>query len=323
VLYYCVDPERPRPPLHNKEYSFWYDFGPAVYKGNYPYKDTAYNWETPGRWGPTIVKGKRPDYPASAIKQNILFEPFREEGVAEFMHLLLAFFTLPLMHGYTPKTDMALIEFGDPKDISTLHSKLVLKHRKHLLAGLTKHEPAFLDSMGDVCYDTVFVGAGMLTVLHNNPTLQITGDRMRDYILGNIDYDPSPLATNNRHRILIILKSMHGCSNPENHIMNSDALLGYLQTKLAAIADVESMIPDSFTWKEQIDKMQNATVIITAAGGGSFGAFFTRPGTSISGTDKRSGLSFINGLNVHYFSFIILYSLSTTASIVLIIFLSI
>ena len=91
VLYYYVDPERPRPPLYNKEYSFWYDFGPAVYKGNYPYKDTPYNWETPGRWGPTIVKGKRPDYPASAIKQNILFEPFHEAGVAEFMHLLLHF----------------------------------------------------------------------------------------------------------------------------------------------------------------------------------------------------------------------------------------
>ena len=62
----------------------------------------------------------------------------------------------------------------------------------------------------------VFLGAS-----HQVVFLQITGDHMRDYILNNINYIPPQLVKNNKHKILILMKSFDGCNNPENHIMNS------------------------------------------------------------------------------------------------------
>lgn len=47
------------------------------------------------------------------------------------------------------------------------------------------------------------------------------------------------------------------------------------------VADVHSMVPDNIRWEEQIKIIQEATVIITAPGGGAFAAWLARPGTSI------------------------------------------
>lgn len=292
TIHYYTDPSKPRRPIYSEGLGVQYSFTQnLVYKGAYSYPNTY----TPRQWAPIIDQHTLPaNFTYERSKYSIFFQGFAETNFAEFVNLLHTLYTLPLLHGYMPSTDMKLLDGDTPKHKTVLSQKF---RRQLLQKGMTRHRPIFLRSAGNTCYKTLFVGSGMLSVLWGSMIHAITADRMRDYILTNLEFIPPRLSTNNRHRILILLKSFVsqrddskntsvGYNNKENHILNANALLAYLSYELRGVADISAMTPDEYTISYQIQNIQNSSVVLTAAGGGSFGALFMRQGSSLVVLDR-------------------------------------
>mmetsp|Transcript_27358 Transcript_27358/g.26157 ORF Transcript_27358/g.26157 Transcript_27358/m.26157 type:complete len:473 (+) Transcript_27358:170-1588(+) len=310
IIHYYVDPSKLRTPVYSEGLDVKYNFAPyLVYRGAYSYP----KWATPGTWAPIIDQHKSPEgFSYEKSEYSIFFQGFAETNFGEFINLLHTLYVLPLLHGYVPSTNMTLLDGDSPVNKTVLSHKF---RRQLLHKGITQHKPIFLRSAGNKCYKTLFVGSGMLSVLHGSMLHAMTVDKLRNYILKNLEFKPPELAINNRHRILILLKTFSlqkidlkdtenatsGYSNHENHILNADKLVSYLSHELREIADITTMTPDEYSISYQIYNIQNSTVVITAPGGGSFGALFTRQGASLVILDRFYGRHgsqrFISGYN--------------------------
>lgn len=279
-MHYYVDPNLPFQPIVAEHNKFTYDFGSDyLVPGPYPEYFSK-------KWSPSIIQSAIPSsLPYHNASRHIFFESFCEANPGEFVNLLHAVYGLPLLHGYEPNTDIMLL------DAQKVRRRT--KHRSELLHnGLSVHEPKYLGEMGDMCFETLFVGAAFTNVLIANHMVAFTGDRMRDFMWQNLNFSPPPV---HRHNILILLKNTakaktfdaDGFTNDMNHIINSNAVVSHLKDTYGHIADIKHVVPDDDSWHEHMKYVSAATVIITAGGGGSFGALFARPGASVVFLDFR------------------------------------
>lgn len=162
------------------------------------------------------------------------------------------------------------------------------------MSTLTQYEVVQLKDMGDVCFRTVFAGAGSLSMLEGSTFASITGINMRNYILDNLNFTKQISNDIQKHVIIILQKSTDaksgdgkGSANNFNHFTNHDDLVSYLSEKLKGVAEVIGLLPDNMTWSEQIATIRKASVIVTPPGGLAFLAMFAREGVSLIISDKN------------------------------------
>lgn len=280
ILHYYVDPELPLQPILAENDTFSYDFGKDyVIVGPYPERFSI-------KWSPTITESSIPLHlPYHKASRHIFFQSFCEANPGEFMNVLHAVYGLPMLHGYEPNTDIMLLDAHGVKRRT--------KHRDELLhKGLSDHESKYLEEMGDVCFETLFAGSGFSNVLLADHMVALTADRMKEFMWKNLNFIPPPIA---RHSILVLVKNTqmagsfdgNGFTNDENHILNVKEVVAHLKKVYGHIATIKCVIPDSDGWHEQFKYISSSTVIVTAAGGGSFGSFFAQKGASVVFLDRR------------------------------------
>lgn len=279
VIHYYIDPKLPKQPIladHNKfEYTFNYEF---VHLGVYERFSKV--------WGPIIDEMSRPNYDYDEASRVLFYESFSEHNPGHFFDLLHSIYSIPIIHGYKPSTDIRLLSTEN-----VIPSK---KHREQLLIGLSRHLPRKLHEEGNKCYKTFFVGSILMSVLESSETAPFTAERMKNYLLSNLGYLDNKLVK--QHKIVIIMKSHNirisdesteGMDNDFNHFNNHKELIEYLKLSFNNIIEIQDILPDHMTWEEQIAIIRNATVVITPPGGGSFLATFAREGCSIIISDKN------------------------------------
>ncbi len=283
MIHYYVNPDLPRQPITSEESMFTYDFGDKfISLGAYPQDNFVTR-----KWSPVIDETALPTdgFTFDSASRHIFFQTFGEVNPGEMVNTFHAIYSLPLIHGYEPSSDIKLLDEANIKRRTKHRSELLMK-------GLTIHEPEYLKDMGDVCFETFFVGAGFGSILFGDHVLTFTADRLRDYILKNIGYPLPPKPT--KHKIVLLLKNTErangensgGFHNSENHIFNHVELTAHLNDTFGYFADVISLVPDNLPWAEQIAIFHSATVIITAPGGGSWGSFFAHRGASVIFLDQ-------------------------------------
>jgi hypothetical protein len=253
VIHYFVNPDLPRAVITSESNEFTYEFGSNyVTIGPYPQD----NWVS-RKWSPTIEEGHVPEtFKFDNASRHIFFESYCEQNPGELVNLLQAVYSLPLIHGYDSSLDIKLLDASN-----------VIRRPKHrsqiLMKGLTVHEPQFLKEMGDVCFETFFVGSGFTSILFGDHMISFTADRMREYILKNLGYDLPQTVT--KHKILLLLKNnakftgtdSGGFSNHENHILNVEELVKHMNETFGGFADVVALMPDNMSWREQIGENYN------------------------------------------------------------------
>ena len=180
-------------------------------------------------------------------------------------------FGQPALHGLQPRAkDTVLLEL-DPLQRAE-------KFRTAMLPALAAHGPFDLRTAGNVCFRSVIIGAGYMSVLGLTKWGSFVLEPLRDTILQAMAVPPPPPPT--RHSILVVQKNMVS-GNPGRHVLNHDAVVADLAAHFDGIANVTSLLPDGLSVREQIERAQAATVIVTGPGGGGFLVLFAQPGAAV------------------------------------------
>ena len=280
VLHYYVNNRLPRKPILVHSNLYQYEFG-----DNFLQLGTFEKFSK--QWGPSISPEPVPStFPFDNSSRAIFYQSFAETNPGHFFDFLHSVFALPALLGYKPSTDIRVLTHSQ--------SHYVKKHRAQLLSTLTQYEPVKLKDMGDICFNTVFAGAGSLSMLEGSTFASITGINMRDYMLDNLNFTKQTSSDIQKHVIIILEKAVDakssdgkGSSNNFNHFTNHDDLVNYLSGKLNGVAEVIGLLPDNMTWSEQIATIRKASVIVTPPGGIAFLAMFAREGVSLIISDKN------------------------------------
>ena len=274
-LRFYADPREPQQPVTSEGGDISYGFGESFVAAG-PYLHSGYS----KAWSPELVLAPRPEgfatHPAAVA---VALESFLESNFGEFVNVLVNVFGQPALHGLQPRAnDTVLLEL-DPWQRSG-------KFRAAMLPSVSAHAPVDLRAAGDVCFRNVVVGAGRMSVLELAKWGAFVVEPLRDAILeGMAIYPPPPPE---RHSIVVLQKSA-ASSNPGRHVLNHDAVVADLAAHFAGVADVSSLLPDGLGVREQLERAQAATVIVTPPGGGSFLALFAQPGAAVIFLDVMHG----------------------------------
>ena len=265
-LQFYVDPREPRQPV-TSEGGVEFGFGPGFVAAG-PYLQSGFSQA----WSPELTPGPRPStFAVHPAPIAVAFQSHVEANFAEWTNVMIHIFGQQALHGLQPLASKTLLLELDPRERSR-------KFRAAMLPLLSAHEPLDLRSAGDVCFQSVIVGAGHLDVLEMGKWGSFILEPLRDTILQGMGLPPPPPPL--RHSVVIVQKNVKS-GNLGRHIVNHGALVADIAAHFASIADVASLLPDELSVREQLEIIQAATVIITPPGGGGFISFFAQPGAAV------------------------------------------
>lgn len=275
----------PPQPIYADENQFIYDFRSRfVQLGSY----TRFS----GTWSPVIDYYERPSNISFDVAHRaILFQPFCETNPGHFMDLLHTVYSLPFILGFKHSTNIRVLDL--------VNSSPAAKHRKELLSCISSHEPIFLSKSGNICFRNLFVGASSLSTLEATELSSRTAEDMKELLVSNI-LTENKVNTPIQHKIIILQKNKkpfhvfengtsEGSTNDFNHVINNDEMVNFINATFYDFAEVITIIPDYYSWKELIQIVQSATILITPPGGGSFAGTFLKKGSGLIVLDKNFG----------------------------------
>ena len=277
VLHYYIDPTLPSQPIISENNQYYYDFSQSFVKlGVYDNTDA---------FSPIVEYSMKPNFTYDSAEQSILHQSLYEQNAGHFIELLFTTYALPKMLGYSNNRNIRLLDYH-----LTVPNK---KFRKSLLGLISNYQSEYLASMGNVCFKEVFMGSGQLSVLEATDVISVIFRSFRDFMITNLKEsfaksNVTSITHNNftisidlypkikKHRIIILQKSTlikphldsetDGSLNNYNHIKNHNELVTYLTQTFNGYVDVINILPEDYTWEQQILLIRTATIIIAPPG---------------------------------------------------------
>ncbi len=291
-----------------------------------PPKDSAFNefnydfydgkWVTLGAfanlspyWGPKIVRNEfginetiyKFDRNAS---RHVLHQPWSDSNPGHFMETMLAVFALPQILNFEYSRDIQLLDAA-PSSIMINNQKMLKlgeSHRRELLFSLTNHTPVSLAGLGNVCFETLFVGMGTLSPLQVESYASVVVPSMVETMLQELSAMWSKNTSERRstindpfvpklHKIVVLEKQKSSSANDHFRIHRHGALIKVLTEMFVdtGLAEVVNLRPFGVSWRDQIELIRTATIILSPSGGISFLASFARDEAAVVLIDDNYG----------------------------------
>ena len=121
------------------------------------------------KWAPTIVRNKNGipftkfNYSQTA-KTYVFHKPWLDSNPGHLFETFLAVYALPQIVGFNYTSNIQMIEaeyshlMKKPENL-----KVAKAHREALLPSLSDHKVVQMNKLGNVCFETIFIGTGSLT----------------------------------------------------------------------------------------------------------------------------------------------------------------